>query len=248
MRIFRIIWGVYCFIVLAPIVIFTALFILTTNVIFGKRSRRINLILSQKISCVGICYLSGIFVKVIGKENFEPNKGYVIIGNHNSNYDIFINSITLPWENVFFFLSKVELGKVPVFSVVAKNLAVLVDRSSMTSRVKSMKKMKEILNDGISVWIFPEGTRNKTDEPLIDFIDGAFRLAVDMKSPIIVSTLVGMRHINNPNYKIDMAPGIVRCYFEKPIDTSPMTVADIPALKEQVRNLMLSRLTPNPNE
>ena len=188
MRIFRIFWGVYCFIVLAPIVIFTALFILTTNVIFGKRSRRINLLLSQKISCVGICYLSGIFLKVIGKENFEPNKGYVIIGNHNSNYDIFINSITLPWDNVFFFLSKAELGKVPVFSV------------------------------------------------------------VDMKSPIIVSTLVGMRHINNPNYKIDMAPGFVRCYFEKPIDTSQLTAADIPALKEQVRNLMLSRLIPNPNE
>jgi 1-acyl-sn-glycerol-3-phosphate acyltransferase len=111
-----------------------------------------------------------------------------------------------------------------------------------------MKKMKEILNDGISVWIFPEGTRNKTDEPLIDFIDGAFRLAVDMKSPIIVSTLVGMRHINNPNYKIDMAPGFVRCYFEKPIDTSQITAAEIPALKEQVRNLMLSRLIPNPNE
>ena len=144
MRIFRFIWGVYCFFVLAPIVIFTALFILTTNLIFGKKSRRINLLLSQKISCVGICYLSGIFVKVIGKENFESNKGYVIIGNHNSNYDIFINSITLPWENVFFFLSKVELGKVPVFSVVAKNLAVLVDRSSMTSRVKSMKKMTQI--------------------------------------------------------------------------------------------------------
>jgi hypothetical protein len=43
-----------------------------------------------------------------------------------------------------------------------------------------------------------------------------------------------------------MAPGIVRCYFEKPIDTSQLTVADIPALKEQVRNLMLSRLTPKP--
>ena len=248
MRIFRFIWGVYCFLILAPIVIFTALFILASNLIFGKRSRKINLLLSQKISCVGICYLSGIFLRVYGKENFDANKGYVIVGNHNSNYDIFINSITLPWGNVFFFLSKAELGKVPVFSVVAKNLAVLVDRSSMNSRMKSMMKMKEILNDGISVWIFPEGTRNKTDEPLIDFIDGAFRLAVDMKAPLIVSTLVGMKHINNPNYKVDMAPGIVRCYFEKPIDTSQMTVAHIPALKEQVKNLMLSRLNAKPNE
>ena len=80
------------------------------------------------------------------------------------------------------------------------------------------------------------------------FIDGAFRLAVDMKAPLIVSTLVGMKHINNPNYKVDMAPGIVRCYFEKPIDTSQMTVANIPALKEQVKNLMLSRLNTKSNE
>lgn len=242
MRILRIFWAIYCFLVLAPIVIFTALFILTTNVIAGKKSRKINLILSQKISCVFICYLSGIFLKVYGKENFQPDKGYVIVGNHNSNYDIFINSTALPWGNVFFFLSKVELGKVPVFSVVAKNLAVLVDRSSMTSRMKSMMKMKEVLGEGISVWIFPEGTRNKTDEPLIDFIDGAFRLAVDMKVPLIVSTLVGMKKINNPNYSLDMAPGFVECYFEKPIETAGMTVSDIPALKEQVRSLMLARL------
>ncbi len=242
MRIFRVIWGIYCFLVLAPIVIFTAIFILIANLIFGKKSRKINLILSQKISCVGICYLSGIFVKVYGKDNFEPNKGYVIVGNHNSNYDIFINSITLPWGNVFYFLSKMELGKVPVFSVVAKNLAVLVDRSSMTSRMKSMLKMKEILNEGISVWIFPEGTRNKTDEPLINFQDGAFRLAVDMKAPIIINTLVGVKKINNPNFKLDMAPGVVHCYFEEPIDTINMTVQDIPALKEKIRSTMMARM------
>jgi len=242
MRIFRILWGIYCFLVLAPIVIFTAIFILTTNLIFGKKSKRINLILSQKISCVGICYFSGIFVKVHGKENFIKNKGYVIVGNHNSNYDIFINSITLPWGNVFYFLSKAELAKVPVFSVVAKNLAVLVDRSSMTSRMKSMKKMKDILNEGISVWVFPEGTRNKTDKDLIDFVDGAFRLAVDMKVPLIINTLVGVKKINNPNYSLDMAPGIVHSYFEEPIETEHMTVADIPALKERVRNTMIARL------
>jgi 1-acyl-sn-glycerol-3-phosphate acyltransferase len=107
-------------------------------------------------------YPDATFISRESGYDLTTREGYRKLGEIVKDYDIFINSITLPWDNVFFFLSKVELGKVPVFSVVAKNLAVLVDRSSMTSRVKSMKKMKEILNDGISVWIFPEGTRNKT--------------------------------------------------------------------------------------
>lgn len=242
MRILRSLWAIWCFIVLAPIVVLTAIFILITSSIFGNRAKKLNLFVSQKISCNFICWLSLIFLKIKGRAYFESGKGYVIVGNHRSNYDIFINSTTLPLGNVFCFLSKAELGKVPMFGIIAKNLAVLVDRSSMTSRMKSMKKMKEILNNGISVWVFPEGTRNKSDDDLLPFIDGAFRLAIDMKVPIIVNTLVGVKNINDANYKLDMFPGIVNCYFEKPIDTTNMNATDIPALKEQVKEIMLSRL------
>jgi len=238
----RFIWALYTFIILAIVVLTTALFIWTTVLLFGKKAYNLNLYYSQKIGCKLICVFSFIFITVHGRKYFKRGEGNVIIGNHNSNYDIFINSTTLPLHSVFCFLSKSELAKVPAFGIIARNLTVLVDRRSMTSRVKSLGKMKEVLNSGKSVWIFPEGTRNKTDEPLLEFQDGAFQLAVQMKSPIIVNTLVGIRHINNPNYTVDMSPGLVHSYFEAPISTEGMTSTDIPALKEQVRNLMLARL------
>lgn len=242
MQIFRYIWGIWGFIVLVPIVILTAFFIVTLSLIFGKKAQNICLFVSQKISCNLICLLSGIWVCIHGREYIEKGKGYVIIGNHNSDYDIFIDSTTLPWSNIFCFLSKAEIGNIPVFGIIAKNLAVLVDRSSMTSRVKSMLKMKEVLESGKSVWIYAEGTRNKTTEPLLEFKDGAFKLAMEMKVPIIVNTLVGIRNINNANKKVDLCPGVVQCFFEKPIDTSYLTSQDLDNLKEQVRELMLSRL------
>lgn len=245
MRIFRFIWGLYCFVILAIVVFFTASFILITTTIFGKKAYNLNLFFSQKIGCKVICIFSLIFITIKGREHFKRGEGNVIIGNHNSNYDIFVNSTTLPWHSVFCFLSKAELGKTPLFGIIAKNLTVLVDRSSMTSKMKSMLKMRDILVGGKSVWIFAEGTRNKTEQHLLDFQDGAFRLAVEMKRPIIVNTLVGIKHINNPNYKIDMCPGLVRSYFEAPISTENMTVADIPELKEKVRALMISRLEGN---
>lgn len=242
MRIFRQIWGVYCFIVLAIVVIKTALFILITSSIFGKKAQNLNLFYSQKIGCNLICFFSFIFIRIKGREYLKKGEGYVIIGNHNSNYDIFVNATTLPWHSVFCFLSKAELAKTPVFGIIAKNLTVLVDRSSMTSKMKSMLKMRDVLLSGKSVWIFAEGTRNKSNEPLLEFQDGAFRLAVEMKRPIIVNTLVGIKNINNPNYKLDMCPGIVTSYFEAPISTEGLSNADIPALKEKVKEMMMTRL------
>lgn len=244
MQIFRYIWGIWGFMVLVPIVILTAFFIVTFSLIFGKRSQNLCLFVSQKISCNAICLLSGIWVKTEGRNHFQHGRGYVIIGNHNSDYDIFINSTTLPWRNVFCFLSKSEIGDIPVFGIIAKNLAVLVDRSSMTSRVKSMRKMREVLESGKSVWIFAEGTRNKSDEPLLEFKDGAFKLAMEMKVPIIVNTLVGIRNVNDARRKVDLNPGIVRSYFEEPISTEGMGSGDLESLKDQVKNLMLSRLNP----
>lgn len=238
----RFIWSIWGYMIVIPVVITTATFIVIANLIFGKKAQNLCLFIAQKISCNIICWGSLIYVKKIGRQHIQKDKGYVIIGNHNSDYDIFIDSVVLPWANLFCFLSKSEIGQIPVFGIIARNLAVLVDRSSMKSRVLSMRRMKEVLDGGKSVWIYAEGTRNKSDEPLLEFKDGAFKLAMETKAPIIVSTLVGIRDIQDSRYKMDLSPGIITCYFEEPIYTDKMTSEDLPFLKEQVKNLMLSRL------
>lgn len=241
-NILRTIWSLYTFVVLAFVVIYTSIIVFITTLLFGKKGKKFCLFVCEHISCPIICFFSFIFIKKIGRHHIKKGEGYVFICNHNSNYDIFINSAAYPMHSVFTFLSKIELAKVPFFGIIAKNLAVLVDRSSMESRRSSFRYMKEVLNEGISIWIYPEGTRNKSQEDLLDFQIGAFKLAIDMKIPIIVNTLVGVKNINNPNRALDMWPGVVYSYFEEPIDTSNMTAADIRGMKEQIVQTMKMRI------
>lgn len=241
-NILRTIWSIYTFIVLAFVVIYTSIIVFIATLLFGKKAKKFCLQVCEHFSCPIICFGSGIFLKKIGRNHIKKGEGYVIICNHNSNYDIFINSACYPAHSVFTFLSKIELAKVPFFGIIAKNLAVLVDRSSMSSRRHSFKYMEEVLKEGISICIYPEGTRNKTDEDLLDFQIGAFKLAIDMKIPILVNTLVGVKKINNPNRAMDMWPGVVYSYFEEPINTENMTAADIRGLKETIINTMKMRI------
>jgi 1-acyl-sn-glycerol-3-phosphate acyltransferase len=154
--------------------------------------------------------------------------------------DIFANPTSVPLHHFFTYLAKAELGKTPFFGVIARNLAVLVNRKSMESRKKSFTYMKSVLNEGISVFLYPEGTRNKTNDPLLPFFDGAFKLAKDMNVPLIVCTLVNMKKRNNINKMLDMCPGRLYCYIEEPIDVNNYSVEE---LKHITRTKMLERLT-----
>ena len=93
-----------------------------------------------------------------------------------------------------------------------------------------------------SIFIYPEGTRNRTDEPLKDFYDGAFRLAIEMQKTIVVNTLVGIRQLN-PTYSFfTYMPGTIESHWDAPISTKGMTLEDIPKLKKQVADVMIDRL------
>lgn len=127
--------------------------------------------------------LSGIWRVVKGKENFKKGQNYVVVCNHNSLLDPPVSSPSIPGPNKT--IAKVEMAKIPIFGIIYRRGAVLVDRKSEESRRASYMKMKEVLQQGLHMCIYPEGTRNKGKEPLQRFHDGAFRLAVDMQKPII---------------------------------------------------------------
>ena len=82
-------------------------------------------------------------------------------------------------------IAKAEMAKIPIFGIIYRRGAVLVDRKSEESRRSSYMKMREVLEQGLHMCIYPEGTRNKTKEPLQRFHDGAFRLAIETKKPVI---------------------------------------------------------------
>lgn len=127
--------------------------------------------------------LAGVRRTIKGRENFLKGQNFVVICNHRSLLDPPVSSPAIPGPNKT--IAKSEMAKIPIFGIVYKRGAVLVDRKSEESRRASYGKMKEVLEQGLHMCIYPEGTRNKTKEPLQRFHDGAFRLAVDTKKAII---------------------------------------------------------------
>jgi len=103
--------------------------------------------------------------------------------------------------------------------------------------------MRKSLDEGISVFLCPEGTRNKHEEPpLLDFRDGAFRLAVATQTPIAALTVLNTGRKLSPLRPIALAPGTLHAVWSEPIETKGMTLDDVPALKEKVRTQMEAHL------
>jgi 1-acyl-sn-glycerol-3-phosphate acyltransferase len=179
-------------------------------------------------------------LKVRNKELIDPNRNYVFVGNHLSQLDI--PAYALSCNNTFRFLAKAELAKIPLLGYVIKNLYITVNRTDKADRHKSLDKMIGTLREGYSVFLCPEGTRNKTGDHLLEFKDGAFRLAIAAKIPLAVLTLKNTNALLSPTQMIAIRPGIIDACWSEPIDTSAMTEEDVPRLKEMARQQMISFL------
>jgi 1-acyl-sn-glycerol-3-phosphate acyltransferase len=118
-----------------------------------------------------------------------------------------------------------------------KMLAIMVDRKNKESRERSVRFLVEELSKGHSIFLFPEGTRNRTLELLKEFKEGAFRMAVMAQVPIAVQTIVGAKKLNDP-VRLQLYPGVVDVYWSDPIETKGMTLEDVPRLVQQVRSEM----------
>jgi len=165
----------------------------------------------------------------------DPRRPYVVVSNHESFTDILLIS-HLPWEMKW--LSKAELFRIPVMGWLMQLAGdVPVKRGLGPSAVEAMAKCREILARKVSVMIFPEGTRSLTRE-LLPFKDGAFRLAVDAGVPILPLALHGTSTaLRKHDWRIGRATAVVEVLA--PIETTGLTPADVPALKERVRGLIV---------
>ncbi len=180
-------------------------------------------------------------LKIENKEKIDPQKTYVFIANHLSLLDIPVYAVSC--KNTFRFLAKDELTKIPLLGYLIKNLYITVRRSDKNDRTKSMEKMLTSLKNGISVYLCPEGTRNKSGKSLLDFKDGAFRVAIASQKPLAIFTLVNTNKLLSANHSLQMRPGPVYGKWVDVIETKGMTEDDLPRLKEMARTAMESQLT-----
>lgn len=179
-------------------------------------------------------------LRISNKNLLDPKAPYVIVSNHSSQVDIPL--LARACSNTFRYLAKAELTKAPLLGYIIKNLYLTVDRQSRQDRSKSIELMKQSLNEGISVAIYPEGTRNRTEDLLLDFRDGAFRLAIEAQVPLAVLTILNMRDINSAKDPFVLCPGRLYAVWNV-IDTKGLAQEDMPALKEQVSTMMKEHLT-----
>lgn len=178
--------------------------------------------------------LIGCPLRVRGRENFAPGENYVVVCNHNSFMDVPISSPYIPGGNKT--IAKIEMAKIPVFGMIYRTGSVLVDRKSDKSRKDSYQQMKKVLGMGLHMCIYPEGTRNKTDQPVKSFHDGAFRLAIDTGKAVVPGIIFHTRGVLPASKPFFLMPHPLAIHFLKPI---PVEANDtVETLKNRVHAVM----------
>lgn len=178
-----------------------------------------------------------------GKKYFSKGENYVVICNHNSLVDIPVSSPWIPGPNKT--LAKMEMAKIPLFGVIYKAGSILVDRKREGSRRESFTLMQNTLDHHLHLCLYPEGSRNKTDKPLQAFYDGAFITAIKAQRPIMPALIFNTGTILPHNVKLWARPKRIHFHFLAPVATEGLTLADLPALKEKVHQLMESYYAAN---
>lgn len=185
-------------------------------------------------------FLIFVRVKKIVESPVEKNKPYIFISNHNSLFNAVM--IVQAFRQPVRPLGKKEMTNIPIFGFVYGRTVVTVDRSDATNRAKSVRTLKAILRKNISVIVFPEGTFNMTTEPLKEFYDGAFRIAIETQTPLKpVLYLDDYKRMKHGNV-FTINPGIARILYMEEIDVRGLTLKDVPALKQKVHALMSSKI------
>jgi 1-acyl-sn-glycerol-3-phosphate acyltransferase len=162
--------------------------------------------------------VSRVKVSVQGLERIDPGAPYVYMANHQSMFDILALLGYLPIQ--FRWLAKMELFQIPIFGhSMARVGYISIDRSNRKSAIESLKEAARKIAQGVSVVVFPEGTRS-LDGEIMSFKKGGFYLAIDSGRPI-VPLVIGGSHYVMPKGKLRIRPGRIVLSVNQPIETIP---------------------------
>lgn len=181
----------------------------------------------------GILKLCGIRLVVQGLEGLDPNRQYIFIANHQSYIDIpvlvqALSQFQLRW------IAKKELFWVPLFGwVLWSSKHIIVDRSSLSRAMNSLSRARERIEKGISVVVFPEGTRSRHGD-LLPFKRGGFLLAFKSQTPIVPVTIKGSGAVwSRGDWRI--RSGEIEIVMGKPVSVDRYRAQDLKLLLNRVR-------------
>lgn len=160
--------------------------------------------------------IAGTDITIIGEENIPKDQAVLYIPNHQSYFDIIITYSRCP--GLTGYVSKDMLAKVPLLSTWMKRLYCLfLNRSDIKAGMKMILTGIEQVKNGISICIFPEGTRNEHPEDgLLPFKEASFKIATKTGCPIVPIAISGSQHIWEAQF-----PAVRKCHviveYGKPI-------------------------------
>lgn len=235
LRALQMVYSVYA-LLLFLVLMFIVLFVVACSPLLGKRRGGNFVYTICKAWAIVWYFLIGVRYKEIHLSPHNAERQYIFVANHTSYMDI--PSALLAVHQPVRILGKSEMVKYPVFGIIYRMAVIVVDRSSSERRAQSFRALKAALLKHISILIFPEGTFNETREPLKDFYDGAFRIAIETGTPI--QPILFPDNYERMHYRgfLELTPGQSRCVYLPPIEVNEYDIKQIAALRQKVYAMM----------
>lgn len=204
-----------------------------------KKTRASQAIVRNAFRFVLFC--AGTKITVLGRENVPRDEAFLYVGNHRSLADIPVGYITLP--TLTGFVAKKELKKIPLFSGWMKNLQCLfLDRDDMKEGLKTIMQGVAQLKAGSSIFIMPEGTRNRGSEfELLPFKEGSLKMAERAGCaiiPVAISNTAAVFEEHMPWVK----KSHVIIHYGKPIYPNDIPKEERRHLGSMVRDIIITQL------
>ena len=239
-RFFGFIYSIYAFAVFLLIMFILFPFVIIASFLGNQTGGNIIYVLCRFWSAACL-FLWGIRHKNLYEVPHDPGHACIFVFNHISYMDIPILMMAFRHQHIR-VLGKIEMTKIPIFGFIYRHAVVTVDRSDAAHRAKSVLKLKAMLHKNISIVLAPEGTFNMSHEPLKEFYDGAFKIAIETQTPI--KPVVFLDAYDRLNYKsiFSMTPGRSRAVYLEEIKVEGLTGSDLSSLKQQVYNAMETAL------
>ena len=231
LRFLQIVYSTYallCFV----ITMFIALILVLFSPLFGKTKGGNFVYFVCKSWAVIWYFLIGIRHSEIYEAPHNRSRQYIFVANHISYIDIpaALRVVHQPMR----ILGKYEMVKYPVFGIIYRMAAIVVDRSSAERRAQSVRALKAALAKHISIFIYPEGTFNETRGPLKDFYDGAFRIAIETGTPIKPVLFLDTHERMHYRGFLELSPGKCRCVYLQEIPVQNYSIHEVKKLRDTV--------------
>lgn len=176
-----------------------------------------------------------------GLENLEKQQPCIYTLNHQSNFDMAIYGEIYPSNTVI--IGKKEIIWIPIFGLFYKASGhIMIDRKKISKAKDALSQVVEqIKTRKVSVWVFPEGTRNTSGIQLLPFKKGPFHMAIDAQVPIVPVVSSNLNNVMSAKEKI-IKGGKMVVKVLPPISTLGLTSENVSELVDNVRNIMQKTL------